>query len=117
LLPGNRRRAKAIILLPRAKTKRILLLGRILQGNTITGKTLQGESLKRKLVDFIRSENYYTKFIIFLKREKGSAVTRGTSYEAYDKSGILLSGEYYRRKSQGAVIGGYKKSAAIGRIL
>jgi len=47
------------VLLPGAKAEGVLLLGRILQGSTVTG---------------------------------------GTSYGVYDKGGMLLSGEYYKRK-------------------
>jgi len=103
LLPGERRRTKVInVLLPgdrrRTKVKGILLLERILLKNTVTGGTLQGESFKRKLISFVRSENYYTKSIIFLKRKRGSAAIGNTSYETYDINKVLLPGKYYRRK-------------------
>jgi len=107
LSPGDRRRAEAInVLLPGAKAEGVLLLRRMPQGSTVTGGTLQGESLKRKLVGFIRGEGYYTKSIIFLKRERGSAATGGTSYGAYDIGRVLPPGEHHRRKPQGAAIGG-----------
>jgi len=57
---------------------------------------------------FVRGENYYTKFIIFLKRERGSAATGGTSYGAYDIGKTLPPGEYYKRKPQGITTEDYK---------
>jgi len=37
---------------------------------------------------------------------RGSTATGGTSYGAYDRGGVLPSGEHYRRKPQGAATGG-----------
>jgi len=42
---------------------------------------------------------------VLLPGDKGNAATKGTSYGAYDIGKILLPGEYYRRKPQGAATG------------
>jgi len=47
--------------------------------------------------------------------DRGSAATGSTSYGAYDIGRVLLPGEYYRRKPQGAVTGGGSRgSTATG---
>jgi len=38
--------------------------------------------------------------------DKGSAATKGTSYEAYDIGRVLPPEEYYKRKPQGTATGG-----------
>jgi len=49
-------------------------------------------------MNFVRGEDYYTKSIIFLKRERGSVAIKGTSYGAYNIGKVLPPGEYYRRE-------------------
>jgi len=45
--------------------------------------------------------------VLLLKRmPQGSTATGGISYGVYDGGGVLLSGEHYRRKPQGAAIEG-----------
>jgi len=50
---------------------------------------------------------------MLLPGDKKNTTTGSISYGAYDKGGILLSREYYKRKSQGIIIeGGSKESIA-----
>jgi len=52
---------------------------------------------------------------VLLPGDRGSTATGGTSYGAYDEGGVLLSGEYYRRKPQGAATGGESRGSTATR--
>jgi len=55
--------------------------------------------------------------ILLLSRNKGNTAIKNTSYETYDINKILPSREYYKRKPQGIIIGGYIKNTVTGEIL
>jgi len=80
------------VLLPGAKVKGVLLLGRMPQGSTATGGTSQGGSHR-----------------VLPPGNKESIATGGTPYGAYDIGKMLPPGEYYKREPQGAAIGEQKE--------
>jgi len=90
LLPGEPRKAKAIVLLPeeryRRKQRECCYWGEGYRGILPPGKRRRAEAINVLLSGNAGGGN------------KGSAVTGDTSYGAYDIGKILLPGEYYKRK-------------------
>jgi len=46
---------------------------------------------------------------VLLPKDRGSIATKDISYGVYDRGGVLLSGEHYKREPQGAFTGGQRK--------